>query len=318
MSLDAPSFKQSRVQQVHTGGPVVWHNVLDPNQAALKDLKALFPFFQEEDLQDCLPPFQRPKMLRRDNYLFLVLLYPIFDSISRTIVPYEVDFFIGKDFVVTSHRGTHPTLTSLTDACNADTGTCTIRSGDTAMRLSLDVIHGLTVACFPMVTELSNELIGVEHELFDEIDGDITKKMLRIRTSVVGFRKTMQGSDNVLRKLLEKGNTLFSMDEYRLQVDDINTHSREIRDFLENDRDTISALYDAHLALVSYRATQATKTLTALAFIIFPMTLVAAIFSMKAVHMPLTGMQNDFWLMIGCIFVTMLVIVIFLKRKKWL
>jgi len=314
-----PKKPKSRAPQVPIGGPVVWRNVIDPDQAALKELKGLFPFFLEEDLQDCLPPFQRPKMLRREGYLFLVLLFPIYDDRSKTILPYEVDFFVGKDFLVTSHRGTHPALTSLAEACNADTGTCAVRVGDNSLRLTLDVIHGLTVACFPMVTELSNELIGVEKELFDEEgDGEVTRKMLRIRTSVVGFRKAMEGSDNVLRKLLEKGGDMFSVEDYRAQVDDINVHSREIREFLENDRDTVSALYDAHLAMVSFRAAQATRTLTALAFIIFPMTLVAAIFAMRAEHMPFVGMRDDFWIMLACIFATMLVIVAFMRKKKWL
>lgn len=310
---------RSRTQQVYIGSPVTWRNVLNPDQAALKELKELYPMLLEEDLQDCLPPFQRPKMLRRDGYLFLVLLFPVYDDRTRTILPYEVDFFVGKDFLVTSHNGTHPALTSLAEACNADTGTCTVRPGDTSLRLTLDIIHGLTVACYPMVTELSNELIGVERELFtDEGDGWITKKMLRIRTSVVGFRKATEGSDNVLRKLMEKGGAMFPIEEYRAQIEDITVHGREIREFLENDRDTIVALYDAHLAMVSYRATQATKTLTALAFIIFPMTLVAAVFSMRAEHMPIIGMRDDFWIILALIFSMMLVLLGLMRKKKWL
>jgi magnesium transporter len=307
------------ILRVNTHGPFAWYDLRNPDPSMLKELKKKFPFFVEEDIQDCLPPFQRPKLLRRDEYLFLVLLFPILENDGQTISPYEVDMFIGPDFLVTSHLGKHPTLMSLAEACEQDSGACAVGANESPLRLALDITHGLTVSCFPMITELSNELLGMEHELFsEELDGDTARTMLRLRTNIVTFRKTMQGSDTVLKKILERGELLFAVEQCRNLVEDINTHSHEIRDFLDNDRDTVAALYDAHLALVSYRATQATKTLTALAFIVLPMTLVAAIFAMRAEHMPFIGMPGDFWMMLGVIFVTMLGILAYMRGKRWL
>lgn len=307
------------LQNVHAGSGVTWINVHEPTKASLAELKKLYPFFLDLDLDDCLPPYERPKLLQRDQYLFMVLLFPVLDAKTHTIIPYEVDFFVGGDFLVTSHRGTHPTLVSLLDACSEGSDTCVVRTDDNPLRLTLDIIHGLIAAGFPMVTELSNELIEAERRLFDSTaNGGITKLLLRLRTNVLAFRKTIQGSDNVLRKLLERGGTLFPVEAFHAQVEDIIGHSRDIREFLENDKDSVGALYDAHLALVSYRTNQATKTLTALALVIFPANLVAAIFSMRAAHMPLLGRPGDFWMMLATIFATMAAIVWFLKRKKWL
>lgn len=298
---------------------MTWINVHAPSKASLKELKGLYPFFLDDDLRDCLPPFQRPKLLQRDEYLFMVLIFPVYEEKTEVILPYEVDFFVGRDFLVTSHRGTHPTMTSLSQACGEGSDACVIRPNDNPLRLTLDIIHGLTVACFPMVTELSNDLIGTERALFDESsNGETTRRVLRQRTNVVAFRKAMQGSDNVLRKLLDRGSRMLSVEEYRTQVDDINGHSREIREFLDNDRETVDALYDAHLSLVSYRTNQATQALTALALIIFPMNLVAAVFSMRAEHMPFLGHPADFWIMLGAVFATMIVVVAFLRKKRLL
>ncbi|MEY4744570.1 MAG: hypothetical protein RL272_515 [Candidatus Parcubacteria bacterium] len=312
--------QKTRLQEIATGSPVTWINVTDPDEALLlKTLKSKYPFFLEMDLRDCLPPFQRPKLLEREQYLFMVLLFPIYDQSRRTVLPYEVDFFIGKDFLVTSHRGTHETLTQLAEACGAGSDSCVLRHDDNALRLALDVVHGLVVSCFPLVTSLSNDLIAMEQRIFDEeSDGTVVKDMLRLKTSVVGFREAMQGYENVMKKLMDRGHRLFPVDELRAQYEDIAGHGREIWAFLENDRDTVNALADAHLTLATHKTNHAMKTLTALAFIIFPMNLVAAIFSMDAKGTPFSGQPNDFWMMLSVIFATMLTVVLFLKKKRWL
>ena len=56
------------------------------------------------------------------------------------------------------------------------------------------------------------------------------------------------------------------------------SHIDDIWDFLSNDKETAEALYDSHLSLVTMKTNQAMKGLTALAFVIFPMTLVARMY----------------------------------------
>ncbi len=299
-------------------GPVTWINVETPTFESLDRLKERYPFLLDIDLKDCLPPFQRPKLLAREKYLFMVLLFPVYDQKQRAIRPYEVDFFIGKDFLITSHAGTHETISELTHECSEHEGHCLLQSTTDPLRLAHDVVHGLTVSCFPMITTVSNDLLTLEEKLFREPGGNVVREILRVRSNILTFRKTMQGHDSTIERLLIRGKNLFDIEALRAHYDDVRAHGREICDFLNNDKDTIDALYDSHLSLISHHTNQEIKTLTALAFTIFPMTLVAAIFAMRAEHMPFIGQPNDFWIMTGIIFGTMVAIVLFLKVKKWL
>ena len=299
-------------------GAVTWINVENPTQESLARLKKRYPFLLDIDLQDCLPPFQRPKLLARTTYLFMVLLFPVYDQKRRAVHQYEVDFFIGKNFLITSHAGTHSAIAELVGECEDDSGHCMLRSTTDPLRLAHDVVHGLTVSCFPMITMISNDLLSLEGKLFHNTSGELVREILRVRSNILTFRKTMQGHDATIERLLTRGEKLFSVEALRSEYDDIRAHGREMRDFLNNDKDTVDALYDSHLSLISHHTGEEIKTLTALAFIIFPMTLVAAIFAMRAEHMPFVGMPNDFWIMIGIIFGTMVALVLLLKAKKWL
>lgn len=310
--------EDERLQRIPVGGPVTWVNVTRPDEKLLQRLKTQFPFFMDMDLKDCLPPFQRPKLLERDQYLFMVLLFPMLDAKTGTILPYEVDFFVGRDFLVTSHRGDHEVMHALAAACGEGATACELKPDHDALRLALDVVHEMIVSCFPRVTQISNELISIEGRLFENDGSTLVREMLRLKTNIVAFRKALQGYESTVKKLVDRGRKFFDVDRVRAQYEDIAGHGREILGFLENDRDTIYALSDAHLTLVSYKTNTATKTLTALAFIVFPMNLVAAVFSMHASYMPFAGRPNDFWIMLSLVFATMLATVAFIKRKKWL
>ena len=299
-------------------GPVHWINVRQPSKESLAELKDRFPFFLDIDLKDCLPPFERPKLLERGDYLFLVLLFPVLDEQKRHIHQYEVDFFIGRDFVVTSHAGTHETLEQLTGNCGDDSDRCIVRATDDPLRLAHDIVHGLTVSCFPLLTRISNDLVGMEDRIFAEADGKVLRELLRVRSNILSFRRSMQGHEASLERLLTRGRKFFDTDRLRPHFADIGGHEKEIHDFLENYRESVDALYESHISLVSYKTNKATKTLTALAFVIFPTALVASLFSMKAEHTPFVGLPGDFWIMVGVVGLTMLGLITFMKKKRLL
>lgn len=301
-------------------GKVRWFDVRAPSMAKLKALRDNhLPELIDVDLQDCLPPFQRPKLLQRDAYLFLVLLFPVYDAKNDAIHPYEVDFFIGKDFVATSHAGTHTVMLDLLKDCSPEAGSaCPIKPTENGLAFVLEIAHRLMVSCFPLVNSVSNRLTSMESDLRSDNDSALVLELLKVRSNIVTFRKSFQGYEHVMKKLGHRAKALFPDEEVDERLEDIATHGKEIWAFLENDKDTIDALYDSHMAMVTFRTNDATRKLTGLAFVIFPSTLMAAIFSTRAVHMPIIGMQGDFWIIVALVGVTMSSLLAYLWKKGWL
>src|SRR5436190_118862 len=63
---------------------------------------------------------QPPKLDERDDYIFLVLHWPIYNKITRLTTANEVDIFLGKDYVITSHSGHLRPLLRLFQQCLDD------------------------------------------------------------------------------------------------------------------------------------------------------------------------------------------------------
>ena len=48
---------------------------------------------------------ERPKIDEYDDYLFIIMQFPVFDSMRRVSRPGEVDIFVGAGFLVSVHDG---------------------------------------------------------------------------------------------------------------------------------------------------------------------------------------------------------------------
>ncbi|MBU4375137.1 magnesium and cobalt transport protein CorA, partial [Patescibacteria group bacterium] len=68
-----------------------------------------------------------------------------------------------------------------------------------------------------------------------------------------------------------------------------------------------------------YRLSDIMKTLTIFSVIVFPLTLLAAIFGMNIMGgMPFTESKDGFWIIIAIMLLGCFCMLLFFKKKKWL
>ena len=112
--LDEASAKSERkkenIQEIKTPG-LRWVNLFNNTFKEIDYLRNNFRF-HPLDLNDCLPPTKRSKLDEYEDYFFIVLTFPFFNRQNREILPAEVDFFIGPDYLITVNDGQIPVLYS--------------------------------------------------------------------------------------------------------------------------------------------------------------------------------------------------------------
>nr|MCU0680526.1 hypothetical protein [Planctomycetota bacterium] len=71
--------------------------------------------------------------------------------------------------------------------------------------------------------------------------------------------------------------------------------------------------------MINYNMNNIMKTLTIFSVIVFPLTLLAAVFGMNVVGgMPFINNEYGFWIIIGIMIMGSLFMLLFFERKKWL
>ena len=87
---------------------------------------------------------------------------------------------------------------------------------------------------------------------------------------------------------------------------------------LEGQKETLLDLRITNDSLLTTKTNEIMKILTIVAFITFPLTLIAGIFGMNAKYMPFVVHDKDFFIILGLMVVTVFIMFAYFKFKKWM
>ncbi len=213
-----------------------WANVTNNGEKEIKYLEKEFKL-HPLDLKDCLPPLQRPKLVSRPNYLFMILLFPVFDRKSRVIHASEIDFFITSNTLVTVHTNELTPLKELFAQCEGK-----IQRYFSPAAVLYEILNQLLSGCFPMLVHISTDIDDVENKMRTEFEKGTITEILRIKTNIVNFRKAMQPHKQVIRTLIAEAPKFLPIESLQIYFNNLVSYTKEIWDLLDNYKDTIDAL----------------------------------------------------------------------------
>ena len=155
-------------QQSFEHAGLTWLVFRDPRQEHVSFLAQQY-HFHPLHIDDILSRSQRPKI--DDNpeqeYVFLVMHFPVFDEVTRLSTISEIAIFVGRDFLIITHDGRLKPLRRLVQ-----------RADDLPIRAELmsrgpgfllySVLAELTSACSPMLFRLYQKLDDIDERIFKD------------------------------------------------------------------------------------------------------------------------------------------------------
>jgi magnesium transporter len=117
---------------------------------------------------------------------------------------------------------------------------------------------------------------------------------------------------------LEIAGTKFFNGMFTHHLKRVSGEQYRIHSLIESLQETMRDLRETNNSLLSTKQNEAMKVLTIMAFVTFPLSLVASIFGMNTVFLPFVGQKYDFWMVMGIMAALTISFFIFFKRNKWL
>jgi magnesium transporter len=302
--------------EVLTPGRVTWVNIEKPVEEDINYLRQQYPFFHPLDLEDCLSHTERPKIDEYDDYLFIIMQFPVFDTSRRVSRPGEVDMFIGAGYLVTVHSGNLGPITKLFGDCQSDEQARHKHMGRGASRLLHDVIDRLVDYCFPILYKVDANIREIEEDVFTEEVADVVREISWVRRDIIALQRIVKPQTAIIANLEHKDRP-FIREDLDVYFGDVLDHLNKAWDMLEDHRDVIEGLSDTANTLTSYRINEVMKILTIISVIMLPLTLLSGIYGMNIV-LPMARHPLSF------LFIVLLMILVaggmlfYFKKKRWI
>lgn len=269
-------------------GKLSWYYIEKPTQSEVEFLAQHFNF-HPLDLDDVVSRVQRPKIDEYEDYLFLVLHFPVFDKQNRITRPSEVDIFIGENYVITVHcTGDLKPLTEFFRECQTRKESREFYLGRSSGFLLYHILDRLINYCFPILNKVTQNIEEIEDVILTRPVPETVRQISLIRRDLISFRRVIHPQIGVI-ETLEREEYPFLKEEQEVYFGDIADHIRKIWDGLEDCKEVIDGLADTSNWLTSHRIQEIMRILTIIMGLMAPPTLIAGIWGM---NIPLPGGIN--------------------------
>jgi magnesium transporter len=294
-----------------------WIDIQQPSAAEMDYLRERFPF-HPLDLEDCLSTVQRPKLddYAAEGYLFIVLHFPRFNKRTRHTAMAEVDIFVGRDYIVTTHDGMLKPLAQLfLDAQGSEARRAQLM-GRGAGYLFYCILDELVNYCFPIMDKIDQHTTTIESRIFDRNVRTLVEELSFVRRDIITLRRIIRPNIPVVRQLENRERAFLNLDE-DVYFGDIVDHLNKQWDMLEDNRELIEGLNATLDSLTSHRINEVIKTLTIISVVLLPMTLLASIYGMN-IGLPFADHGSAFLIVVGLMLTGATLMIAYFRWRDWL
>ena len=293
-----------------------WIDIIHPSAADVEALHHRFPHFHPLNLEDIRSHIERPKLDQDDAYLFLVMHFPRWDARDELSRPSEVDFFLGRDYLVTVHDGALKPLTAAFEACKLDEHERNGLLGLGATHALHALIDRLVDYVFPILNKVDRRVHAIEDHLFESDARRVIQEIALLRRDIISLRRIIRGQIPVVQQL-ETCEHAFLPEHMEEYFGDVVDHLAKLRDIADENFEIINSFADTADALASYRINEVMRILTVISVIMLPLTLISSIYGMNIV-LPFADNPHAFIITAGIMLVIALLMLALFRRRHWL
>ncbi len=336
--MESVSFDEM-VIYLNQAKSVFWIDVQDPTDEEMEALQEAFNF-HPLCIEDCLYNPNSPKIDEFESYLFIILNEPIFDEASQELVREELDFFLGKNFLVSVHKGHNQTIEKIMKRFQSDLvlhQSLKYQKGQSAKAMLKEnlifrnsdfifhaILDKMIDQCFPVVDRWDDLLDVIEESMFSAKDPkSLLTQLMSIKRQLTQLRRLMGSHRDILSSLIHTNNQTVSKMS-RMFFRDIYDHTMRLNEFIDSHRDSVTNILETYYSFQSHlmnensqRINLIMQRLTIITTIFMPLSFIAGVYGMNFTVLPEKdweyGYPSVLLLMVG----VALFMYFFFKKRKW-
>ncbi len=254
-----------------------------------------------------------PKIEFFDNYFFLLLKGLDAHTSTINFSTIQIALFAGKRFLVT--RRAHESLSLDKGWKEVQNGSLNFSQGlnHVAYRISRLITDRYT----PIVLDLEKQLEELEESMFQNPNDDLLELLLSNNRNLKKLRRILTYQKGLFDQLAKKKEVHFSKNDQH-EYTDIFEHLDRLASLSSLYQELTLDLLNGYISLSSHKLNKIIKVLTIVTVVLLPLTLLAGIYGMNFESMPELKTPNGYYIVLGVMGFTAVVLIIFFRKIKWL
>lgn len=290
-----------------------WIDITSPSKEEIDSLvisEGLDPIIA----RDLTLPTPRQYAKTYDNALYSVIHIPYFRNKSDENNEQEIDFVITERGLITARYESVDALHHFAKELEVEE---ILHKKNSQTHLFFGLMREIYTFLFYEIEFLKDSTKEIEKKIFRGFEKEMVFRISEAGRNILTFERLISSHQIIFNSLKEFGrdkNWKGFEEESSLLLEDWQRLMQEI----ENTSKILDELRETNNSILSTKQNEVMKIFTILAFVTFPLSLVASIFGMNTEYIPLVGLPNDFWIVMVLMTIMSIAMFIYFKYKRWM
>ncbi|WP_333601194.1 magnesium/cobalt transporter CorA [Flavobacterium sp.] len=294
-----------------------WLNVHGLNDPQV--IKAIGDYLGVDNfmLSDILNTTKRTKLDEYHDTLFFNVKSLLPEEDSNNINVEQISFLLKNGILVSFQEKRSDFFTHIRERIRTHSGIVRTKQADYLLYLLLDAIMENFYITIENEEDKVEELINLSKEstnlsILEQIEKHrdnynfLKRSIIPLRDSLYSIKSIKD--DNVFNAIEPNNFTFFER---------LHQKCLELLEQIEYDLTTLDSAANFFFSSQSHKMNEVMKTLTVVSVFFMPLTFIVGIYGMNFENMPELHWQYGYFIILGCMFLLLLGMVYYFKKKRW-
>lgn len=309
--IDLPTFHDKKQLDKNN-----WLNLHGLNDVKLIEKLITSLKFNKLIAADVLNTDRRTRFLDQDDVLFFSIK-SILPSEANTISIEQISFLIQNNTLISFQEKRGDFFKHIRERITLNTGVIRKKKIDYLLYLMLDaVIENFYITIEKKEDDIEqivahskkadDPTVMEDIETMREIFNILKRSILPVKDALFTIKTTKEETDF---KLIEAGNYLY--------FDRLHQKTIELLEQIEYDLNVLESASNFFYTMQNHKMNEVMKTLTVISSVFLPLTFIAGVYGMNFENMPEIKTQNGYFITLGAMFLILVLMLYYFKRKNW-
>lgn len=263
-------------------------------------------------LEDIANTKQRPKLDEFNNYVFFALKM-IFHNDAGLLIKNHFGLVFNHSYIITFQQSQDSIFNSIRERIHNKVGRIRMRGTDYLFYAFVDAVVDNYYNVIETIEEKTQDL---EDRILIDAKNASTSEIQFLKREILSIRKSVFPAKELINKLQSSKHVLYDAST-RAYIADLYDHILQVTENVDIYREIVWGLMDMYMSSLSNKMNQVMKVLTIMSSIFIPLTFIAGVYGMNFEYMPELGYKPAYFIVLGVMFLMILALIYFFKKKNW-